>query len=69
MAHKSKIKVPKRIMGTKIPKDIRRNLKRLIRSIEGHGMTSLVAAAAATWLMSKLHVSPAGDKRESAVSH
>jgi hypothetical protein len=69
MARKTKIKVPKRIMGTKVPKDIRKNLRRLIRSIEGHGMTSLVAVAAASWLMSKLQVGHSGAERSSAPAH
>ena len=70
MAQKSKVKVPKTIMGTKIPKDIRKDVKRLIRSIEKHGgVTGLVAMAVATWLMSKLNVGTRVNERDPAIAH
>lgn len=69
MAGKSKVKVPKRIIGTKIPKDVRKNLKRLLRSIENHGLTSLIAVAVATWLMSKLNVGTPDTKHDTAKAH
>jgi hypothetical protein len=62
MAKASKIKVPKRILGTKIPKAIRKDLKALVRSLEKHDAASLIAAAIATWVMAKLADQPAAAK-------
>jgi hypothetical protein len=69
MAKNSQVKIPKRIMGAKVPKDIRKNLKRLLRSIEGHGVTSLAAVAVSTWLMSKLGQGNTVEKNEPAKAH
>ena len=62
MAKASKINVPKRIFGTKIPRKIRKDLKTLVRSLEKHDSASLVAAAIATWVMTERADQPTAAK-------
>jgi len=52
MSKKTRVKVPKRFLGTKIPKDLRKSLNSHIELLDQDGAKSLVAAVIASWVMS-----------------
>lgn len=63
MAKKNKIKVPKRVLGIKLPRDLRKNVKSLARLIRAPETRQLLGAAIAAVAANRALADDAPDKK------